>query len=142
MRIARQVAVIAVRSKRRQLEVCLIRRRDSKKWRIPKGFIDPGRSPEQAALNEAAEEAGLDGRIIGSRIGTYEYDKWRVSLKVAVYLMDVVEEQQEWQEMHLRERRWYPLDEAGELLADHPVAPLWDRVKERLRSRGVKRDDS
>ena len=133
MRTPRQVAVIPVRGRSRQLEVCLIRRRDSKKWRIPKGFIDPGDSPEQAALNEAVEEAGLSGRIIGSRIGTYDYDKWEVRLTVGVYLMDVVEEQQKWREMHLRERRWYPLKQAGALLADHPVAPLWDRVKERLR---------
>ncbi len=132
MKIARQVAVIAVRKKARRLHVCLIRRRDSKKWKIPKGFIDFGRTPQQSALNEAVEEAGLRGRIIGSRVGTYVYDKWRVRLRVAVYLMEVVKEQKEWLEMGLRERRWYSLEEAGRRLADHPVAPLWDRVKGRL----------
>ena len=137
MRTARQVAVIAVRGRSRQLEVCLIRRRDKSKWRIPKGFIDPGDSPEQAALKEASEEAGLSGRIIGSRVGTYEYDKWRLRLTVAVYLMDVTEEQRKWREMDMRQRRWYSMKKAGVLLADHPVAPLWDRINERLRSRGA-----
>ena len=127
------MAVIAVRERSRQLEVCLIRRRDKRKWRIPKGFIDLGDSPEQAALNEAFEEAGLRGRIIGSRVGTYEYEKWHFRLTVAVYLMDVIEEQQKWREMRLRQRRWYSMKKAGVLLADHPVAPLWDRIKERLR---------
>ena len=131
---ARQVAVIAIRRRRRQFEVCLIRRRGSKKWKIPKGFIDPGRSAEQSALNEADEEAGLRGRIIASRVGIYQYEKWSVRLTVAVYLMDVSEVQEEWQEMRLRERRWHSLEEAEERLADHPVAALWGRVKERLRS--------
>jgi 8-oxo-dGTP pyrophosphatase MutT (NUDIX family) len=135
MTTARQVAVIAVRGSSRRLEVCLIRRKGSKKWRIPKGFIDPGDSPEQAALTEAVEEAGLKGRIIGSRVGIYEYDKWGARLTVAVYLMNVVKEQEEWPEMHLRTRRWYSLKKAGVLLADHPVAPLWEHVKGRLRSR-------
>ena len=133
MSIVRQVAVIAVRRRRRHIEVCLIRRRDSNKWKIPKGFIDPGHSPEESALNEADEEAGLCGRIVGSRVGTYEYEKWGAHLTVGVYVMDVTEEQQKWQEMRIRQRRWYSLEEAGELLEDHPVAPLWKRVKKRLR---------
>ena len=32
----------------------------------PPGFIDPGDSPEQAALKEAAEEAGLRGQILSN----------------------------------------------------------------------------
>ena len=133
MKTARQVAVIAVRRRNRRREVCLIRRRDSKKWGIPKGFIDPGDSPEQAALTEALEEAGLTGRIMSSRVGTYEYDKWGGHLIVGVYLMDVDEQQKKWPEMHLRERRWYSLEEAGARLAGHPVAPLWDRIEARLK---------
>ena len=135
MTTARQVAVIAVRVRSRRLEVCLIRRKDSKTWRIPKGFIDPGDSPEQAALTEAVEEAGLKGRIIGSPVGKYQYEKWGDRLTVAVYLMNVVKEEEEWREMHFRNRRWYSLKKAGALLADHPVAPLWDHVKDRLRHR-------
>jgi ADP-ribose pyrophosphatase YjhB (NUDIX family) len=49
----RQVAVIAVR-RNGVPELCLIRRKDSDKWGIPKGFIDPGDSPEEAALTGGA----------------------------------------------------------------------------------------
>ena len=49
----RQVAVIAVRRRARDVEVCLIRRRYSARWGVPKGFIDPGDTPEEAALTEA-----------------------------------------------------------------------------------------
>ena len=129
--VPRQVAVIAVRRGQR-VEVCLIRRKDSQRWGIPKGFIDPGDSPEQAALNEALEEAGLCGQIVGSVIGLYDYEKRGAPFTVAVFLMEVLEEREIWREMRFRERSWFLLDEAALLLASHPVRPLWDRVRESL----------
>jgi 8-oxo-dGTP pyrophosphatase MutT (NUDIX family) len=126
-----QVAVIAVR-RGKKVEVCLIRRKGSQKWGIPKGFIDPGDSPEQAALNEAFEEAGLRGQIVGRVVGLYDYKKRGDPFTVAVFLMEVLKEQKDWQEMRFRERRWFLLDEAALLLASHPVRPLWDRVRKRL----------
>lgn len=129
---ARQVAVVAVRRGPAGLEVCLIRRKDSVKWAIPKGFIDRGDTPERAALNEAFEEAGLVGRIVSSPIGTYEYEKWNRPLTVAVYLMEVLDEQERWMEMGFRERRWLSLDEAERLLSAHPVRAMWEEVKEYL----------
>lgn len=128
----RQVAVVAIRRGHDGLEVCLIRRNESKKWGIPKGFIDRGDTPEQAALNEALEEAGVKGPLMGDVIGTYDYKKWSGPLSVAVYVMDVLEEKKQWKEMTFRERRWYSLAEAAMLLASHPVQALWDRVMERL----------
>jgi 8-oxo-dGTP pyrophosphatase MutT (NUDIX family) len=127
----RQVAVIAIRS-RDVLEVCLIRRKDSGTWGIPKGFIDRGDSPEQAALKEAVEEAGLGGQILGDVVGTYDYEKRGAPFTVALFLMEVLEEQKEWREMRFRERRWFTLEEGALLLTSHPVWPLWDRIKERL----------
>jgi 8-oxo-dGTP pyrophosphatase MutT (NUDIX family) len=130
----RQAAVIAFRRHREELEVCLIRRKDSQKWGIPKGFIDPGVSPEQAGLTEAVEEAGLCGQIIGQVVGMYEYEKFGSPCMVAVYVMQVLEQRRDWREMKLRERRWFSLDEAAALLASHSVASLWDRISERLAS--------
>jgi 8-oxo-dGTP pyrophosphatase MutT (NUDIX family) len=129
---ARQVAVIAYRHSAKGLEVCLTRRRDSTRWGIPKGYIDPGDTPEQAALTEAWEEAGLKGQIVGGAIGTYEYTKWKNPLTVAVYLMDVSAAQEVWQEMKVRERRWSSITDAAGLLATHPIRPLWDRVTHSL----------
>jgi 8-oxo-dGTP pyrophosphatase MutT (NUDIX family) len=129
---AQQVAVVAIRGGRDGAEVCLIRRRGSEKWAIPKGFIDRGDTAEEAALNEALEEAGIKGELLGGAVGTYDYEKWSGSLTVAVYLMHVAEEQASWREMTFRERSWRSLDQAAVLLASHPVLTLWDRVKERI----------
>jgi len=87
----RQVAVIPVRRGLKGPEVCLTRRVDSKKWGIPKGYIDRGDTPEEAALTEAFEEAGIRGPLIGDPIGTYDYKKWNSRLTVLVFVMEVRE---------------------------------------------------
>jgi 8-oxo-dGTP pyrophosphatase MutT (NUDIX family) len=112
--------------------VCLIRRRDARAWGIPKGFIDQGDSPEETALNEAWEEAGIHGQLVGEAIGTYEYAKSGSRLTVAVYVMRVVEELTTWPEIRVRERRWVSMGDAASALTRHPVWPLLDRVSARL----------
>src|SRR6267142_5144069 len=93
-----QAAAIAVRRSRGTLQVCLIRKKRSRKWGIPKGVVDPGDTHEETALNEAFEEAGLTGRLIGDVIGTYQYEKWDTTVAVAVYLMEVLQQHREWEE--------------------------------------------
>ena len=124
-----QAAAIAIRRRDDALEVCLIRSRKSRKWGIPKGLIDPGDTQEETALNEAWEEAGLKGRLLGNAIGTYEYRKWGTTLEVAVYVMEVLEEHDDWQEADFRERRWTPFGVATSLLSDHPVRPFLDLAR-------------
>ena len=130
-----QVAVIALRRKKDDVEVCLIRRQGSRTWSIPKGFIDDGNTREQAALTEAHEEAGLQGRVRGRTIGTYEYQKRGARFVVAVYVMEVLRTQAHWMEESFRDRRWTPLDDATSLLKKHPVRRIWNRVRPRLASR-------
>jgi len=124
-----QAAAIAVRRKGDGLEVCLIRRKGSSSWGIPKGIIDPGETQEDTVLNEAWEEAGLKGRLLGGAIGTYEYEKWQTIFVVAVYVMEVLEQSADWQEAGIRERRWTSFDEAAVLLLDHPVRALLNRAR-------------
>jgi phosphohistidine phosphatase len=127
--VPEQAGAIAVRRSGERFEVCLIRRKESKTWGIPKGLVDPGDTHEETALNEAWEEAGLRGRLLGKAIGTYEYEKWHTTLVVAVYVMEVLEQHAEWQEASIRERRWTSFDEAASLLMKHPVRPLLDKAR-------------
>jgi 8-oxo-dGTP pyrophosphatase MutT (NUDIX family) len=127
-----QAAVIPVRRVDGEWQVCLIRRKDSARWGIPKGCIERGEDWRQAALTEAHEEAGLGGRVVGEMIGTYEYDKGPSRLTVAVCLMEVSDERTAWHEMRRRERRWCSIEEAGVLLKNHPVSSLYDRIQPRI----------
>ena len=34
-------------------------------WSLPKGHVEAGESPEQAAVREVEEETGIRGRILG-----------------------------------------------------------------------------
>jgi 8-oxo-dGTP pyrophosphatase MutT (NUDIX family) len=124
-----QAAAIAVRRKNGAFEVCLIRRKGSNSWGIPKGSVDPGDTREETALKEAWEEAGISGRLVGEVIGTYEYEKWSATLEVAVYLMEVVKQHAEWQEASFRERRWTSFESAAALLVGHPAREFLDRAR-------------
>ncbi len=64
----RQAAVLAVRKDGADVNVCLIRKKSSGAWGIPKGSIDPGYTREETALNEAWEEAGIRGRSSATRL--------------------------------------------------------------------------
>lgn len=130
--LLQQAATIAVRRKGETFQVCLIRKKESKKWGIPKGLVDPGDTHEETALHEAWEEAGLRGRLIGDAVGSYEYEKWDTTLAVAVYLMEVLEQHDDWQEAGFRVRKWTSFSEAASLLMNHPVRPFLDRVNSLL----------
>ena len=128
----KQAAVIPIRHAETGLQVCLIRRTRKPSWGVPKGHIEHGNDWARAARDEAHEEAGLCGRLLGEAIGQYEYEKGAVRLTVVVGLMEVLEELATWPEMRWRERRWCSIEEAGALLKNHPVWPLYDRLRPTL----------
>ena len=123
-----QAATIPFRHSKGTVKVCLIRRRGTEAWSLPKGSVDPGDTLGSTALKESWEEAGLLGRLCGEPLGTYEYEKRGARLGVAVFLMEVIAHEDEWDEDEIREQRWFTLHEATELLAQHPVQKLLPRA--------------
>ena len=114
------------------ISLCLITAASSRNWSIPKGTIERGDSPEDTALQEAWEEAGLRGRLLGDSLGTYEYEKAGLLLTVTVYLMEVEVAAEEWEEQELRGRCWIPAREAPRVLKGHPAWPLVEEACRRL----------
>jgi 8-oxo-dGTP pyrophosphatase MutT (NUDIX family) len=47
---------------------------DQSGLQVPAGGIEPGESPEAAAVREAAEETGLDGFRVVRKLGEVDYD--------------------------------------------------------------------
>ena len=74
-------------------EVLMIFRRNS--WDLPKGKIDDGELPEQAAVREVQEETGLNdvklGELMGYTYHTYDMKGKRILKKTWWYTMSTTE---------------------------------------------------
>jgi len=93
-------------------------------WALPKGGLDAGESPEQAALREVAEETGAHGRSLG-KLGdvryVYTWKGTRIFKIVSFFLVEYeggrLGDVPEAFRHEVAEARWLPLDEAPRLLA-------------------------
>lgn len=127
-----QASAVPFRMTADGIEFCLITSRRSGKWGFPKGMIDPGETLEEAALKEASEEAGLEGRILSEPLGRYKYSKWKTKLAVTVVLMEVTHTSNAWDEMTVRDRCWVTPQEARLLLCRETLQQLFDSACARL----------
>ncbi len=114
----RQIGALPWRRKRGRLEILLITSRETARWVIPKGWPMEHLIDSNAAKQEAFEEAGIDGRVSRTALGTYDYDKRLgsgevVACAVSVYPLEVTEEHGKWPEKRQRERRWFAPDVAA-----------------------------
>ena len=55
---------VAYRAIDDRIEIAIILTIPERRWQLPKGIIDAGETPEQAALREVREEAGIDTELI------------------------------------------------------------------------------
>ena len=111
-----------------QVVFLLITSRRTGRWIFPKGGIIEGMTPWDAAAYEAFEEAGIEGEIERTPIGSYRAVKLsgirRVLLVVDMYPMRVTRQLDEWPESAKRHRHWAILPEARRLLADARLAEV------------------
>ena len=98
----RQAAALPMRNGR----ICLITSRNGKRMVIPKGWIEPGQTAGETALQEAWEEAGLAGSLDTEPIGSYLYEKEGRKYHVIVFILRVTSVAQDWPERTFRERSW------------------------------------
>jgi 8-oxo-dGTP pyrophosphatase MutT (NUDIX family) len=112
----RQAAVIPYRVRGECVEVALVTTSKGKGWIVPKGFVDAGERPRDAAIREADEEAGLLGKVPRKPVGRYLHVSDYGRCRVDVYLMRVTKVRERWLEDKLRERRWMRLPDAAACL--------------------------
>ena len=79
--------------------------------------------PHAAAAQEALEEAGAVGEIGKQPLGVFRYCKAMrkglpVMAKVTVFPLAVAKLLDEWQEGHLRERRWFSQADAADAVRE------------------------
>lgn len=111
-RAHRQAAVIPYRIRKRRVEVALVTTFGGKRWILPKGSVDEGEQPRDAAIREAEEEAGLLGVVGRKPLGRYRHVNGNDSWRVDVYVMRVTEVLDHWLEAKFRRRRWMRIPDA------------------------------
>ena len=116
-------------------KVLLIRTRNLKGeevWTFPKGLVEPGESPERAALREVFEETGYEAEILRP-LGQVTYwfvrDGKRVKKTVDWFLMRPIRRVKE-PDWEVEGVAWVPLEEAAERLRYKSDRELLDRVRE------------
>jgi 8-oxo-dGTP pyrophosphatase MutT (NUDIX family) len=115
-RVRRQAAAIPYRIRKRRLEVALVTTSRGKGWIVPKGSVDDGEGPRQAAIREAEEEAGILGVLARKPLGRYRHVNGNGTCRVDVYLMRVTDVREHWLEEDVRQRRWMRIREAAACL--------------------------
>lgn len=107
-----QSGLLPFKKEKDQIYFLLITSRKSKKWIIPKGYIDSSLTPFESAQKEAYEEAGVICKNNENLVG-----EWRIQKKygkniVVVYCAEVVKELVQYPEKGEREKRWFLASEA------------------------------
>src|SRR5262245_43345382 len=132
---SRQVGALPVRrGPDGALLVMLVTTLQTQRWIIPKGWPWPNEQDYLAAAAEAREEAGVLGEASASSIGCYTYEKRKatglVPVRVAVYLLEVLEELETWPECKRRQRAWFTLSDAAAAVREPELRELLLQIKE------------
>lgn len=115
---------IVYRKRAGRIDVALISVGEPPRWQLPKGLVDRGERPEETAVREVREEAGVQSTIVAplDRIG-YWYQRTEAGTRVRVrkfvhfYLLRYRSGSVRQHDAEVLEARWIPLDDAGEMLA-------------------------
>ena len=124
-----QSSVVPYRVRDGKAEILVIASSKKHHLVVPKGIKDPGLSPRESAAKEALEEAGIEGEVAETALGSYSCEKWGATCTVAVYPMKVtrVIAEEEWQENH-RGRQWVSPEKAIRQLKQKELGPLVEKL--------------
>jgi 8-oxo-dGTP pyrophosphatase MutT (NUDIX family) len=120
------------------VEVLLVTSRETRRWIIPKGWPMKGKKPHQVAAIEAAEEAGVQGRVKKRPFGYYTYlkvmkDGHSVPCVVSVFLLAVHHLDLKFREKKQRTRSWMSCNEAAREVQEPELRGLFFNLERKLR---------
>jgi len=127
-----QSAVIPFQIIKNQIRILLITSLKTKKWIFPKGIVEEHLTPQQSALQEAFEEAGIEGEILNFSLGEYSYTKWGGICEVVVFPMHVTRELDEWPEAGQRKRKWVTIEKASSLISKNELQRVLKNFNENI----------
>ena len=124
-----QFAALCFRVKNDKTQILLITSRGSGRWIIPRGWPMDNKTPSQAALTEAWEEAGVKGKAYEISLGLYSYtreigDEGSVPCVAMVYPVKVKSLEKKFPEAGQRKRSWLSVDKAAERVDERELANI------------------
>jgi NTP pyrophosphohydrolases including oxidative damage repair enzymes len=124
-----QTAALCTRQGKKGTEVLLVTSLDTKRWIVPKGWPMEGKSLAQAALQEAWEEAGVQGVVDENPVGSYGYQKTvkggiPVSCRCSVYRIEVSDTAETYPEKGRRRREWMRQRDAAKAVEEPELKAL------------------
>lgn len=105
-------------------EIAIVSVGSQGRWQLPKGLIDPGETPEEAAVREVHEEAGIETDVVDA-IDTIEYwyvgrrgaQRVRFHKRVHFFLLAYRAGRVSDHDHEVNEARWVSVDRAKTMLA-------------------------
>lgn len=100
-------------------------------WSLPKGHLEAGESPEDAAVREVFEETGIHGSIVAS-LGTIDFwfmaDDRRIHKTVHHFLLEALDVVLSDADAEVEQVEWVPLDQVAARLRYSDERRLVERV--------------
>ncbi len=109
--------------------ILLITSRRSGRWIVPKGWPVDQMRPAAAAMMEAYEEAGVDGKVVDFCLGLYSYQKTiedseGLPCVAAVFPVKVKSLLKKYPERKERKRRWFSVSKAATKVVEPELARI------------------
>lgn len=119
-----QFAALCYRVVKDKVQVLVISSRGTGRWIVPKGWPMDGKTPAEAALQEAWEEAGVIGKVVSAPLGLYSYQKVQENAPdfpciAVVYAVKVKSLSKDFPEAGERRVKWVGRKKAAKLV-DEP----------------------
>jgi 8-oxo-dGTP pyrophosphatase MutT (NUDIX family) len=126
---------VVVRTSDDAIDVAIIKTHEGR-WQLPKGWIEDGESPEQAAVREAREEAGVLTEHVApidiikyQFVSRYDPEPARVFKRVHFFLLRYVSGSTDEHDDEVTEARFVAIDEALRLLTFKDERRMVERAR-------------